>query len=105
MAGMSNALIRVLDLADALPEARALRARTYSFFSPGARVVDVGCGTGLAVAEMAGQGLDPVGVDLGEDMVGVARSRYPADFRVGDINDLPLADNEVTGYRADKVLH
>jgi len=105
MAGMSASLIQALDLAESLPQAEALRARTYSFFPPGARVVDVGCGTGRAVAEMTEKGLDALGIDVSADMIDAATSRWPGDFRVGDACSLPLADGEVTGYRADKVVH
>jgi ubiquinone/menaquinone biosynthesis C-methylase UbiE len=101
---MSTSLIQILDIVDTLPAAIDLRSRTYSLLGRG-RVVDVGCGTGRAVAELLERGFDPVGVDLSEEMISVARQRWPADFRVGDAYSLPLADSEVTGYRADKVFH
>lgn len=42
----------MVDVADASPDAAALRARTYELLhtAPGIPVVDVGCGTGRAVA-------------------------------------------------------
>jgi ubiquinone/menaquinone biosynthesis C-methylase UbiE len=101
---MSTSLIQILDIVDTLPTAIDLRSRTYSRLG-GGRVVDVGCGTGRAVAELLERGFDPVGVDLSEEMVSVAKQRWPADFRIGDAYSLPLADGEVTGYRADKVFH
>ncbi|QFY07664.1 methyltransferase domain-containing protein [Nonomuraea phyllanthi] len=103
-----ESLIRRLDVAEALPGAAALRARTYQLLAlpAGAGVVDVGCGAGRAVAELAGRGARAVGVDLGEEMIAVARHRWPeADLRVGDACDLPLEDGAVAGYRADKVFH
>lgn len=52
----------------------------------GARVLDLGCGTGNLLAA-----LEPsygLGVDFSDKMIGVARSKYPKlDFRVGDIED------------------
>lgn len=52
----------------------------------GARVLDLGCGTGSLLAE-----LDPsygVGIDLSGKMIEVAQAKYPQlDFRVGDIED------------------
>ncbi|MGD9868855.1 MAG: glycosyltransferase [Hyphomicrobiales bacterium] len=52
----------------------------------GARVLDLGCGTGDLLA-----GLSPsqgVGIDLSPKMVEIARRKYPdLDFRVGDIED------------------
>jgi ubiquinone/menaquinone biosynthesis C-methylase UbiE len=101
---MSTSLIQILDVVDTMPVATDLRSRTYSQLDRG-RVVDVGCGTGRAVAELAEHGFDPVGVDLSEEMIAVARERWPADFRLGDAYSLPLDDGEVVGYRADKVFH
>ncbi|MGS2614875.1 methyltransferase domain-containing protein [Micromonospora sp. LZ34] len=101
-------LIRLLDAADARLDAVALRARSYALLglAAGAAVVDVGCGTGRAVAELAARGVRPVGVDLDPRMIAVARDRLPgADLRVADACALPLPDGAVRGYRADKVLH
>jgi ubiquinone/menaquinone biosynthesis C-methylase UbiE len=107
-ASNADSLIRLLDASDALPEAATLRARTYDLLAlpPDVAVVDVGCGTGRAVAELAGRGVRPVGVDASAEMVSVARRRWPAgDFRIGDAHRLPLPDGAVSGYRADKVYH
>jgi ubiquinone/menaquinone biosynthesis C-methylase UbiE len=41
----------------------------------GARVVDLGCGTGIVTRLFAARGLDVVGVDPNEDMLARARSR------------------------------
>ncbi|WP_344872319.1 methyltransferase domain-containing protein [Nonomuraea antimicrobica] len=101
-------LIKLLDLADAVPAAVALRARTYELLGlrPGDRAVDVGCGAGRAVAELSGRKVAAVGVDVSEEMIAVARERTPdADLRIGDAGDLPLPDGEMAGYRADKVYH
>ncbi|WP_327585255.1 methyltransferase domain-containing protein [Nonomuraea sp. NBC_00507] len=101
-------LIQLLDAADAMPAAAALRARSYELLDlqAGAGVVDVGCGAGRAVGELAERGARAIGVDLSEEVIAVARGRWPdADFRVGDACDLPLKDGEVAGYRADKVFH
>ncbi|CAM3830432.1 methyltransferase domain-containing protein [Kibdelosporangium persicum] len=102
---MSTSLIPILDLADSLPGAPELRARTYELLDlpEGAPVVDVGCGTGRAVDELAALGAGPIGVDVSPQMIEAAKARWPHDFRVGDAYDLPVRD--VLGYRADKVLH
>ncbi|MET8866113.1 methyltransferase domain-containing protein [Nonomuraea sp. NPDC004580] len=105
---MSNELIKLLDRADAMPAAALLRARTYDLLrlKPGETVVDVGCGAGLAVAELTGRSVTAVGVDVSEEMIDAARQRRPeGDFRIGDACHLPLGDHEVAGYRADKVFH
>ncbi len=104
----TDTLIRVLDAADAMPGAAQLRARTYELLrpAPGATVVDVGCGTGRAVAELAEHGANAIGVDLDPAMLAAARSRFPdIDVRAADAADLPLGNGEAHGYRADKVYH
>jgi SAM-dependent methyltransferase len=69
-------------------------------------VIDVGCGTGRAVAELAGRGARAVGVDLDPAMLAAARSRFPdLDLRAADAAGLPLGDAQAHGYRADKVYH
>jgi SAM-dependent methyltransferase len=103
-----DGLIRRLDMADALPGAADLRLRSYDCLDLGldARVVDVGCGAGRAVAEMNERGAKAIGVDASERMLEVARWRWPGvDVRVADACDLPFADGELVGYRADKVYH
>jgi ubiquinone/menaquinone biosynthesis C-methylase UbiE len=101
-------LIRVLDAAEAMPAAARLRARSYQLLRlpPGATVVDVGCGTARAVAELAEQGAHAIGVDLDPAMLAAARSRFPdLDVRAADAADLPLDDGQAHGYRADKLYH
>ncbi|WP_290051715.1 methyltransferase domain-containing protein [Nocardia nova] len=69
-------------------------------------VVDVGCGTGRAVAELSQRGMRVVGVDLSEQMLDAERDRLPGnDFRFGDATASPLEDSSMDGYRADKVFH
>jgi ubiquinone/menaquinone biosynthesis C-methylase UbiE len=104
----TDTLIRVLDAADAMPGAAQLRARSYESLrlAPGATVVDVGCGTGRALAELTARGASAIGVDLDPAMLAAARARFPdIDVRAGDAADLPLADGQARGYRADKVYH
>ncbi|WP_281902505.1 methyltransferase domain-containing protein [Nocardia cyriacigeorgica] len=104
---MSN-LLAVLDAIDAQPMSVELRTRSYEMLGDltGRTVVDVGCGGGRAVAELAERGARAIGVDYDPEMVAVAVRRWPAgEFRVGDACELPLATGSMAGYRADKVLH
>jgi SAM-dependent methyltransferase len=104
----TDTLIRVLHAAEDTPGATQLRARSYELLNltPGATVVDVGCGTGRAVAELAEQGAHAIGVDHDAAMLAAARGRFPdIDVRAADAADLPLSDGQVHGYRADKVYH
>ncbi|WP_319214117.1 methyltransferase domain-containing protein [Streptomyces sp. ME02-8801-2C] len=98
----------LLDAVDQMPSAGLLRARSYELLSPvpGSSVVDVGCGGGRAVAELAERGVHAVGVHPDPWMLAEARKRWPgAEFREVGAEDLPFADGSVRGYRADKVLH
>jgi SAM-dependent methyltransferase len=56
----------------------------------GDRLLDMACGSGLAL-ELAGlRGADRCGIDASERLVAVARDRNPGcDIRVGDMNALP----------------
>ncbi|MFD3837355.1 class I SAM-dependent DNA methyltransferase [Streptomyces sp. NPDC058642] len=56
----------------------------------GARVLDLGCGTGIPTArQLADGGLDVVGVDLSDRMVTLARRQVPTGtFHRADIADL-----------------
>jgi ubiquinone/menaquinone biosynthesis C-methylase UbiE len=104
----TDTLIRVLDAAETMPAAARLRARSYQLLRlpPGATVVDVGCGTARAVAELAEHGARAIGVDLDPTMLAAARSRFPdIDVRAADATELPLGDGQAHGYRADKVYH
>jgi ubiquinone/menaquinone biosynthesis C-methylase UbiE len=104
----TSGLIRQLDVAEAMPAAVRLRARGYQLLRlpPGATVVDVGCGTARAVAELAGHAAHAIGVDLDPGMLAAARHRFPGiDVREASATGLPLGDGQAHGYRADKVYH
>ncbi|MFE9169754.1 methyltransferase domain-containing protein [Streptomyces kebangsaanensis] len=101
-------LIALLDAADRLPVSEELRFLSCDLLGagPGTSVVDVGCGAGRAVAELAERDVQAVGVDPSERVIAVARGRWPeADFRIAGAYELPLPDASVDGYRADKVFH
>jgi SAM-dependent methyltransferase len=58
--------------------------------------VDAACGTGRYAEYLAARGHQVIGVDSSPDMLAQARIRVPqADFRPGDLHDLPLADDAV----------
>ena len=62
--------------------------------SRGTRLLDVGCGSGLALVLAAQRGAVPSGLDISPDLLGIARDRLPdADLREGDMEFLPLADS------------
>ena len=58
--------------------------------------LDAACGTGRFAEFLAGQGHQVIGVDSSPDMLAVARQRVPdGDFRVGELDRLPLPDDSV----------
>lgn len=60
---------------------------------PGARVLDIACGTGALAAAAARRGADVIGMDFAPTMIAEAIRRHPGiDFRVGDAEAIPLAD-------------
>src|SRR5438067_1289546 len=104
----TTSLLQRLDATEAMPGSPELRAYSYDLLrlAPGAAVADVGCGAGRAVEELAERGARPVGVDPSEEMVTVARQRWPGrEFLLGSAEELPLADGSLAGYRSDKVFH
>ncbi|HVY59064.1 MAG TPA: class I SAM-dependent methyltransferase [Xanthobacteraceae bacterium] len=68
--------------------------------APGARILDLGCGSGRPVAQyMAGRGLHVTGVDSSATMISLCRSRLPGhEWIVADMRTLSL------GRRFDGVL-
>jgi SAM-dependent methyltransferase len=62
--------------------------------SSGTRLLDVGCGSGLACALAAARGAVVNGIDASSAMAELASERLPqADFRVGDMASLPYGDD------------
>jgi 2-polyprenyl-3-methyl-5-hydroxy-6-metoxy-1,4-benzoquinol methylase len=70
----------------------------------GIRILDAGCGAGLA-AQIAEQlGARVTGIDAAAALIEIAHERVPAgDFRVGEMEELPYADasfDVVTGFNS-----
>jgi SAM-dependent methyltransferase len=61
----------------------------------GIRLLDIACGSGYAASVAAGRGATVAGLDASEELIAIARARTPdADFRVGDMFDLPFGDGQ-----------
>jgi len=97
------------EAADFATLAEPSNCREYAFIhhhlgiGGGDQVLDVACGSGLAL-EMAGaRGASCAGIDASARLIAIAKDRNPgADIRVGDMNDLPWDDNSfdvVTSFR------
>jgi ubiquinone/menaquinone biosynthesis C-methylase UbiE len=60
---------------------------------PPARLLDVGCGTGVLAGSLSSQGYEVVGVDPSEGMLDVMRKRFPAVESVqASATDMPFGD-------------
>jgi SAM-dependent methyltransferase len=69
------------------------RALRVAALLPGARVLDVGCGTGRWIRRFAEMGFQPIGIDPTLGMLDLARHRAPADqLTAGIAQQLPFAD-------------
>ena len=79
----------------------------------GTRLLDIGCGTGMAAQLAAQLGALVTGLDASEAELVIARERVPnGDFRCGEMEELPYADasfDVVTAFNslqfADNLLH
>lgn len=86
---------------DDRPVDRAMIGAFAALVHPGASVLDVGCGTGVASSALAAAGLDVTGIDLSPSMIAQARRHNPGlSFRVGSMLDLDVADGSVGGLCA-----
>src|SRR6202522_802522 len=69
----------------------------------GDRLLDVACGSGLAIELARLRGASGAGIDASPRLVAVARFRSPeCDIRVGDMHDLPWGEGAfdvVTSFR------
>jgi len=98
--------IAFLDRIEGLPQSVDLRERSYQLLRglPGEKAVDVGCGTGRAVAELRARGIQALGIDISQQMIETARNRFPdEDFRIADAASLPFEDKTLHLYRAERV--
>jgi ubiquinone/menaquinone biosynthesis C-methylase UbiE len=79
--------------------------------SPGHAVVDIGCGPGTDLGQLAdavGETGAVIGVDREPRMLAEAGRRFAerpnVELRAGDVHNLPLADASVDRARTDRVL-
>jgi ubiquinone/menaquinone biosynthesis C-methylase UbiE len=102
--------VAYLDEQAATPFWRALKRETLDALelTPGARALDIGCGTGDEVRAMALAGADAIGADPSQVLLAEARRRTPADvaarFEAARAEALPFADAELDAVRVERTL-
>ena len=106
--------VRYLDTTRRTEFFREIKRRSLMLLDlqPGARVLDLGCGTGdevLALAEAGGSTGLAVGADFSATMVAEGRRRanaggLAASFVRADAQRLPFADASFDGCRAERLL-
>ncbi|WP_276718134.1 class I SAM-dependent methyltransferase [Pseudooceanicola nitratireducens] len=84
-------------------------ARAASYLTPGARVLEVGCGTGTIAIKLAPHAGDVLATDLSDALIDIARDRASeagvknVRFEVADIAGLP--EGQFEAVMAFNVLH
>jgi ubiquinone/menaquinone biosynthesis C-methylase UbiE len=74
--------------------------------APGARVADLGCGSGVFTDLMHRQGYRAVGLDLSPKLIALGRSKYPGvEFVEGDVEHLPFPDESLDGILLSGLVH
>jgi len=112
--GDPDFFIRFLDQGNALPDIKKSKTLILDglHLRNGSAVLDVGCGTGNDVVNIArhvGQSGTVTGVDVSEAMIAEAQRRtagsgFPVAFEVGNAMDLRFATGSFDGCRAERVL-
>jgi len=67
--------------------------------TPGARVLDVGCGAGFPITKyLVDEGFSVVGIDISESMLSLARKHVPnTDFFKMNMSEMDFPDNSFDG--------
>jgi ubiquinone/menaquinone biosynthesis C-methylase UbiE len=72
----------------------------------GARIADLGCGSGVFTDLLHRRGYDPVGVDISPKLVALGRTKFPdLEFVEGDVEHLPLPSASFDGVLLSGLVH
>lgn len=72
----------------------------------GAKVADLGCGSGAFTEMLRREGYDAVGVDISPKLVAVGKSKYPGlNLVEGDVEHLPFETGSYDGVLLSGLVH
>jgi ubiquinone/menaquinone biosynthesis C-methylase UbiE len=72
----------------------------------GARVADLGCGSGVFTDLLHRQGYDPIGLDISPKLIALGRAKYPnIEFLEGDVEHLPFTSAGLDGVLLSGLVH
>lgn len=72
----------------------------------GARVADLGCGSGVFTELLRRRGYSAVGIDISPKLVEVGCAKYPGlDLREGDAENLPFESGSLDGVLLSGLVH
>ncbi len=103
----SHAAVDAYDVFTPDSSARLIDAfRRLSGLPAGARVADLGCGSGVFTALLRDAGYRACGLDLSPRLIDLARAKYPGiEFLVGDVEQLPFEPGSLDGILLSGLVH
>lgn len=80
--------------------------RTCAGLKPGARVIDIGCGSGTFTELLRNAGCNVTGLDISTKLVAVGLAKHPGlDLIEGDAENLPFEDNTFDAALLSGLVH